>query len=169
MNFDADFERSVKAHYLDASALIKLLIDIKEEEGGRESLRTYFNANTGFHTTSLCFAEAFGVLKVKYFYKKEIRQEEYLKAVENLIWGKIEIDDVPIRQFEVFTEAKRLVSQYQIDLSDAMQIVTIMKGKYSVLCDRSKSILITADKLLAKAAREEGVRVWDCLTELGPE
>lgn len=166
---EGDFNNWAKTHYLDASALIKLLIDIPEENVGREALRAYFYGNANFHMTSLCFAEAFGVLKVKYFNLKKINEEEYLTAIEKLIWGRTQIDDVPIKSYDILQEAKRLISNHNLDLSDAMQIVTIMRGTYSFLARGSKSILITADAKLAKAARAEGVRVWNCYTESNPK
>jgi len=163
-----NFNDWAKAHYLDASAIIKLLIDIPEENIGREALRAYFYGNANFHMTSLCFAEALGVLKVKCFYHKKIKEEDYLTAIENLIWGRTIIDDVPIKNYNILQEAKKLISDHQLDLSDAMQIVTIMRGTYSILGLNSQSILITADTKLANAARAEGARVWNCSTESKP-
>ncbi len=51
----------VKAHYLDASALIMLVVD----EGDCDPIRRFFASNTNFWTTPLCLAEALGVLKRK--------------------------------------------------------------------------------------------------------
>jgi hypothetical protein len=41
-------------------------------------------------------------------------------------------------------------------------------GFASAALGQSKPILITADKKLAKAARVEGLRVWDVLNEPEP-
>jgi rRNA-processing protein FCF1 len=43
-----------------------------------------------------------------------------------------------------------------------------MQGQFKVLVGESQSILITADRELAKAARAEGVRVWECTSEAAP-
>lgn len=49
------------------------------------------------------------------------------------------------------------------------QIVTLKKGRYRSFVGESQSLLITADADLAKAARSEGLQVWDCINEAGPE
>jgi uncharacterized protein with PIN domain len=46
----------VRVHYLDASALVKLLVD----EPGSSRLKEYFDNPNVFRMTSLCFAEALG-------------------------------------------------------------------------------------------------------------
>jgi hypothetical protein len=46
--------------------------------------------------------------------------------------------------------------------------VTILHGRFRELGPNSQSILITADRDLAKAARAEGAKVWDCTTEPAP-
>ena len=57
----------VKFHYLDASALIKLVVD----EGDCGPFRSFFNSNTNFCTTPLCLAEALGSLKRKWTRRTE--------------------------------------------------------------------------------------------------
>lgn len=165
---------AVKVCYLDASALIKLFVD----ENGSNVLRDYFNKHANFCTTSVCFIEALGVLKGKYFNKtKDEKYTEYFNKCRDLVirgWGgRIEIEEVRItkhdsfdervKQLDFFKEAERLVEKYKIDFVDALQLVTILRGKYSFFSKGSKSILITADKDLAKAAIKENVRVWNIL------
>jgi hypothetical protein len=82
----------------------------------------------------------------------------------------IEIQDVEIKDPMVFGEVENLVRKYQetIDVSDAFQIVSVKRNYFSRFeCD-SKPILITGDKALAIAARQEGIRVWDCVNEPEP-
>ena len=55
--------------------------------------------------------------------------------------------------------------QHDIDLIDSVQVVTVLHGRYSVFIGDSRSLFITADRTLAKAAREEGARVWECSSE----
>jgi hypothetical protein len=75
---------------------------------------------------------------------------------------------VEILSPDVVSEASRLIQTYKIDFLDCFQIVTILRGEFRHLCAESKSILITADRGLAKAARAEGARVWECTSEPAP-
>lgn len=163
---------AVKVHYLDASALVKLVADDEDDEPGRDALREYYRNDTNFMTTSHCLCEAFSIFKVKYLYRNKINQEEYLRYIKafitNVVGGKLEIDDIPILSPKLLSEAENLIKKYNLDFIDSVQIVTILHGKYSVLCADSKSILITADGDLAKAARAEGARVWNCKSERSP-
>jgi uncharacterized protein with PIN domain len=65
---------SVKARYLDASALVKLLVD----EGDCAPLRAFCNGEPNVRTTALCVAEALGVFKRKWL-RKELTLEQYLQ------------------------------------------------------------------------------------------
>lgn len=65
----------IRIHYLDASAIVKLVLD----ETGSAELRQYFDKESNFTVTSLCFAEALGVLKVKRFNQKSMTDEESLR------------------------------------------------------------------------------------------
>jgi len=156
-----------KAHYLDASALVKLVDDSAGESKGREALRKYYNEHASMYSTSYCLAEAFGVFKRK-FLRQEITEEQYIRYVQVLIdrtvgW-KLQIDEVDILLPIVSSEAERL----KIDFLDCFQIVTVLHGRNRVLVGESKSILITADNKLAEAARAEGARVWECKSERAP-
>src|SRR6266446_5794088 len=114
--------KMIKVHYLDASAIVKLLV----KEPGGNALETYLKneAFSRFLTTSLCFAEALGVLKVKHR-RREIDREQYLTAVDELrgyISEKsIQLVDVPISDDSVFNEVEALVRSHNasIDISDA--------------------------------------------------
>jgi predicted nucleic acid-binding protein len=162
----------IRTNYLDASAIIKLLI---KEEGSQEVV-SYFNAHTVFTTTSLCFGEALGGLSAKYK-REEIEQEEYLRACEELLAhirnSSIEIHDAEISKPEVFNAVedlifdKNLSKKKRLDLSDAFQLVTMRKVLAGV--DRSSFLLITADKYLARVAKkDEGVCVWYVLGKSPP-
>jgi hypothetical protein len=56
-----------------------------------------------------------------------------------------------------------------LDLSDAFQIVSVKEsfGAHMWRGD-SRTILVTADRKLAKAARAEDLRVWSVLEEPAP-
>ena len=66
--------------YLDASTAAKRVID----EPGPEHILKYFDSNSQFYMTSLCFAEALGVLKRKAS-KKQISRDEYFDACFDLM------------------------------------------------------------------------------------
>ena len=79
--------RRIKVKYLDAVALVKLVVD----EGDCQPLREFYYSHTSFCTTSLCLAEALNVLKRKWIREKKITIDEYFLATRTLIiacWGK---------------------------------------------------------------------------------
>ena len=57
-------DRWAKTRYLDASAMVKLVVN----EGDGHLVREFFLANVNFCATSICLAEALGVLKGKWEY-----------------------------------------------------------------------------------------------------
>jgi len=70
----------IRTHYLDAFALVKLLID----EDGSAAVRSYLGPHAIRRTTSLCFAETLGVLKAKHE-RSRISDEQYLASCEELM------------------------------------------------------------------------------------
>lgn len=166
--------QSVKYRYLDASALVKLiLLDCPDEEPEGEDLRNYFNNKPKpFYTTPTCFAETIGVIDKK-FSQNIITSEQRKEAYEKLIimvWGNsVKLDDVKPECADIFDVAKRIFETYKLGFSDTMQIVTILHGRFSDFCAGSQSILITADKKLANAARTEGADARYCIEEELPD
>jgi predicted nucleic acid-binding protein len=160
--------QSVKTRYLDASALVKLVVD----EGDHQRVRDFFNANINFATTSFCLAEALGVIKAKWMHGR-LTQNQYLTAARRLIllaWEeRLEIDSVDLFTPEGQEATEALARRHMLDLSDALQIETILHGRYSPLAANSASVLITADRGLAIAAQREGIRVWDCIGDAAPD
>jgi predicted nucleic acid-binding protein len=168
----------IRVHYLDASAIVKLFVD----EVGSDALRMYFNNESHFFTTSICFAEALGVLKSMRFYRKmPITDEQYFCACEELLAyasdNTIKIEDVEIKDSMVFVKVENLVRKHNkdkpkdvtIDISDAFQIAAVQQNYFSRFDNDSKPILITGDSSLAEAARSEGLRVWNCVAETPPQ
>jgi predicted nucleic acid-binding protein len=71
------------------------------------------------------------------------------------------LEDTPTSP-EIFMEAEDLARQHGVDLSDAFQIITVRNGKFKNWAGESKSVLATADRGLADAAKKEGLLAWNC-------
>ena len=158
-----------KAHYLDASAAVKLV----SSEPGSEHVGAYFNEHSGLYITSFCLFEAHNVLKRK-MPKEKISRDRYLGQCWLLLAyleGKpkrIHIDDPEIGGRETFRRAEVLAKKHDLDLSDALQLLTVKYGKFCKMVKESKTLLITADRSLAKAAKIEGLLVWNPEKESKP-
>ena len=156
-----------RTHYLDASALVKLVI----AEDHAQKLRAYCGRAL-LATTSLCFGEALGVLKGKWEHGR-LTHETYLTACEDLFGrvrnNSLEIEDTrllsadPQEAKAIYDEVETLAQKYSLDLSDALQLRTLRSGMYSRLEGTARASLITADGKLARAARSEGMPAWDCV------
>jgi predicted nucleic acid-binding protein len=159
---------AVRANLFDASALVKVHVD----EPGSEIVRPYFNGEPTKYTTPFCFYEALNILKSKWLYKGKLAKEQYLAAAFRLTaWygaSSRHISDLDFSGLGVFPDAKRLVERTSLDLSDAFQILSLKQGYFSKLSGDSATILVTADKTLAEAARGEDLRVWYFMEEPPP-
>jgi predicted nucleic acid-binding protein len=162
---------STRACYFDASALVKLVADDDDEKDGREGVRNLYWNNANMYATSYCVTETLGVFKRK-FNQKQIGQDEYARYcmdfAKKILGGNLHIDEVAILSLPVFQEAERLITKHGIDFIDSLQLLTLLHGRFRYMVDRSQSLLVTADEALAKAARAEGVIVWQCRTEAFP-
>jgi predicted nucleic acid-binding protein len=159
--------RWAKVTYLDASALVKLVVD----EGQHEAVRRYFYSTTNFAATSLCLAEALGAVKAKWTHGR-LTEAQYFAATRKLVidaWGgRIEVDDINLFTPSSLNAVEALAKAHTLDLSDALQLATIKQGKYAHLGPSSATVLITADARLARAAELEGIRAWDCVHHDAP-
>ena len=155
-----------RTHYLHASALVKLVIP----EDHADKLRAYCGRAL-LASTSLCFGEALGVLKGKWTHNR-LTQEEYLAACEELFAHvrneTLEIEDSPIFSRASYDEIERLAQKHSIDISDALQLLTLRSGTYSKLEGTARASLVTADRKLANAAKAEGMTAWDCVHDAAP-
>jgi predicted nucleic acid-binding protein len=172
-SMEYDFSYWCKASYFDTSALVKLVSDDLNEEQGREAVRKYYWSRiASVYTTPFCVAETFGVFKRKRL-REQITKEQYLRDchtfTSKFLACNLRQDQASVLSPAVFAETERLVMEHNIDFVDCLQIVTIMHGQFSKLGPNSKSLLITADAGLAKAARAENARVWECRTEPAPD
>jgi len=156
------------ASYLDASAAVKLVLD----EPGSSNVNKYF-AQRVCEITALCLAEALGVLKRKWL-KGQLSQDQYLGRCYILLAymrglpKRIHLDEIDLSSLDTFSEAEKFARQYNLDLSDALQLVSVKHGKFRCFVQESKTILITADSGLEKAAKAEGLRVWNCVSDAMP-
>jgi predicted nucleic acid-binding protein len=154
-------------YYLDASAFIKLAVD----EPGSSSVRDYLNNTPNACITLVSFIEALGVLKRKW--QKRWNDPCYHKAMENLVqWiygGKPQIDDISIADPSKFRDVSDLAMKHNLDFADALQLFTILHGKYSQFCRGSETRFISADKNLVIAARSYGINTWLCSNDKNPE
>jgi len=129
-----------------------LVLEERGLEHARVNLLKCFNPAGSFFITSFCFFEALGVLKRKML-KRQIVYDHYVKCCYMLL---------NYRQTNRLRRAKTLGEKYSVDLSDALQIVDLAHGEFSHYVQDSKPLLITVDGDLEKAARTEGLRVWNC-------
>jgi hypothetical protein len=127
---------SVKAHYFDASALVKLVADDADELPGREIVRKYYYEHSSRHSNQFCVAEALSAFKSKFMRKKidENKYVEYLRSAPG-IWGNhIELEEVDLLSPDAMNEAERLIRLNKIDLLDCLQMVALLKGRYRHFC-----------------------------------
>lgn len=164
--------KSIRPRYLNASALVKLLVD----EGDCGPLRAFCNEHPNAQTTALCVAEALGVLKRKWLRSENgFTLEQYIQATSQLLAEaphRIYETELDPSDHEVSIGVEALIRKYaalKLDIVDALQLYTLRHGPFKIMIRDSASVLITADENLANAARAEGLRVWDCIREPAPE
>jgi predicted nucleic acid-binding protein len=148
---------AARTNLLDASALVKLVTT----EDRSDKIRKYLETELGWYTTPFCFYEALGVLKVKYIYRTQLTEDEYQKASFRLMAryrATAKIYDLDLTDPVIFTYVQSIASNNKIDLSDAFQIASIVKG--CPFAGDSRTVLITDDGDLARAARHENCQVW---------
>lgn len=151
----------ITLHYLDANCLVKLVVT----ESDSSALRNYFFGNgVVCATTTFCFHEALSVLKSKWINRNRpdsISEETYLAACQDLCASvedqNIQLEEILIADRKTFDESERLVQAHKIDMSDALQLVTLKRGMFSRL-DAGNPVLITEDKGILEAARKEKLR-----------
>lgn len=155
------------ANCFDASALVKIWID----EADCEPVRKHFSQSSTKYTTLFCYFETLSVLKGKWK-RKDISKEAYLKAAFAVTaWFQANskrVKDIDFNAPTTFLRTKEIVEKYNIDLSDAFQILSVKEGYFSPMINGSRTLLVTADEKLAKAAEAEGLRTWNCISSPAP-
>jgi len=161
-------ETSVRANFLDASALVMKYI----KEDGSEKLEQYLRDQPTKYTTPFCFYEALNVLKRKWKFDEMITKDKYLSTAFSMTaWFSHisrSIKEVDLLTPSVFSEVMNIVRRHDLDISDAFQIISVKKGFFSHMSGDSQTLLVTADEELAKAARKEDICSWNILRESAP-
>lgn len=155
---------SCHANCFDASALVKVWVD--EPDCG--PARHYFNTQSPTkYTTPFCYFETLSAMKLKWL-RGLITREVYLNAAFALtVWFQASarsVKDIDFTNPPTFLRAKELVERYEIDLSDAFQLLSVKEGYFASLANDSKTLLVTADERLANAAIAEGLNAWYCMS-----
>jgi predicted nucleic acid-binding protein len=157
-----------RASFFDASALVKLYV----EEPRSDALREYFHAEPTKYTTTFCFYEALNILKSAWRYQGRLTHEDYLEACFRLTaWYEHTARWIANPQFTeptTLSEARELARTHALDMSDALQLITVKHGYFSSFAEGSQTVFVTADKPLAAVARQVGLRVWSVMEEDPP-
>ena len=161
----SDFAR---AAFFDASALVKLYVS----EVGSEAVQAFFNSEATKYTTSFCFYEALSILKSKWKNQGLLTQDQYLEACIRLAawygFNQRWIKNPDLTDAEVLFEARDLAKAHALDMSDALQLLTVRDGYFSSFVSGSRTIFVTADRELASVAGLIGLRVWNLLDDPPP-
>jgi predicted nucleic acid-binding protein len=149
-----------KSIFLDASAIVKLVID----EKGSDQLRKYLEVlhhPCFMFTTNFCFFESLSVLKRKWC-TGEMNKKEYIDCCRLLFAYKknntIRIEEYPLQNLRDFQKLECLFEKHNIDVSDCLQLLSIKETMLSIFAGGSETTLITTDRGLAKSAKKEGVK-----------
>jgi predicted nucleic acid-binding protein len=161
-------ETSLRANCFDASALVKAWVD--EPDCG--PTRLYFNLQSPTkYTTPFCYFETLSTLKRKWL-RGDISKTVYLDAAFGVtVWFQAavrQVKDLALTHPPTFVLAREIVERYEIDLSDAFQILSVKEGYFSPLVQESRTLLVTADRRLAEVAEAEGIQAWYCLEGRAP-
>jgi predicted nucleic acid-binding protein len=100
-------------HYLDASAMVKLIADDPDEELGRSALRAYYSSNSMYRASSFCVAEALSAFKLKWL-RSRCTQAEYFRNVREffrVVVSPLRIEECPLA-VQVQVEAERLMQAH---------------------------------------------------------
>jgi predicted nucleic acid-binding protein len=149
----------MRLYFLDASAITKLVV----QEKGSKELQKLCRTSSVIRMTWLSLAETYGVLKLRW-YREKWQKSIYFKKLFDLqknIQRRIKLDGSIDLNNKDFREIKRVLNQYNLDFSDALHIVMLKSGFYASLAGKSKPVLVAADKCLLRAAKSEGIVVWN--------
>ena len=150
----------VRVAYMDASAIVKLLIKDGTQTSMTDVRRVHEHCL--LRTTAICYAEVLRVLKRKCFFDNPpaITKDQYDGAVLELHCmindNTLVVEPVQFN-LQVIEQCELISNKYRNDFSDALQIVTVKITTNGVW--DSTTILCTADAGLAQAAKLENIAV----------
>jgi predicted nucleic acid-binding protein len=162
--------RVKKFAVLDSSALVKLAVP----ESGANGLLTILSKGVRPYVTDVSLIETMGVLKRRWVQSKpKERADEFRRyhdrayLVLTLLRGGT-LKHVPTIDMiaDSQPECERLSRKYEIDMLDAFQLVSIKQAfELKIYAGESAPFLISADRNLSIAARNEGIKVESCHEE----
>ena len=159
---------SARAVFLDTSAIVAFFTN----EPRSEVLRAFWYLEATKYTSQFCMYESLNIYKSKWRSQKRLTYEQYKAACfQTFHWYQASVRHVTDLDFHdpmIFQDVYLLALKYQLDMSDAFQILCVQRGFFSVLVNDSQTILVTGDAELAKAARDEGLKAWDFRKEDPP-
>ena len=162
--------RAARAVCLDASVLVAL----RTGEPYSPQVTNWCSNEPGAYTTPFCFYEALNIFKSKWKYRGLLTEADYARCCRSLIvwFGAIErrgfVKDPDLTNPEALSWVTNVVSSAGLDFSDAYQLYSVKHGYFSPLSGDSSTVLATADKRLAVAARSFGIKAIDLTSEVVP-
>jgi predicted nucleic acid-binding protein len=161
----SDYARAV---FFDASALVKLYVP----EPKSHEVKAFFSSEPTKFTTTFCFYEAMSIMKSKWK-KSLITQDEYLESCFRLAAWFGHNDrynrNPDLTDAKTLCDARDLAKSHGLDMSDALQLLTVRDGTYSSFGEGSRTVFVTADRELARVAKEIGLKTWNVLDEPAPQ
>ena len=160
---DQIFETTMRNYFLDTTALIRLVCD----EPGSRTVRALLNdPGSSLLTSWVLLAEALGVLKRKRL-DGELTDTDYERMIQELFL-RVQIGSIrPVDVAVLDGEARLITYGFELarvrrrhpclDAADALQLRAIEEGILKLYAGESKPRLVSADKNLLAAAREEGI------------
>ncbi len=149
-------------HYLDASVASKIFT----KEDRWRVIDTYVRENDNYHfwITEFVYYEILNVLKQQW-QRNQISLDRYHSGIYELNScideGLIQIDDdVDVKDLKHHLTIREIVNVYKIDYSDALQLITVLEGRWKNSVYECKTVFVSADSDLVEAARSLKMRVW---------
>ena len=127
------------------------LVKIVTEDPACIPLRKFFDRQAHVVTTRQCYEKAFSIFAQDYVVKRDarIKFEQYFENVD-------------VVQVDSDAEAMRdLSGKYSLDASDASLIAAVKQSMASGRGNSAEYFLVTSEKELIQAAREESIKFHD--------
>ncbi len=150
----------IKTYFFDTSIILKLLLS---EENSDEARKIVNDPNCWVCTSWILIAEALSVLKRKWL-RKKLSKKEYDSKIYFLFSlmeeGRVKPIDVEGKKLAAYGNViVGLGRKYgDLDIADLLQLSAISNNRFlKGLAAESRPILVTSDRRLNGAARQEGI------------